>query len=712
MLKKFVLYFTFCVIFGSTTISAYSELRVRDPRGWSSIQGTIEEATVSIKPKGVYMEIGLYLTFSARDWNHGSQDSLEVEFYFDLPENSIVHDSWLWVEGEIIRGEIMDKWTASEIYENIVRRRRDPSILFKRSQNSYELRIFPMVASETRKVKLTYLVPTEWNSRKIFASLPTELLRTSRYDLPNLTVLTWLEDDWKNPEILGFPEIQFQEHRDDFFGDYVKAVVPSDAIDKSLHFTLDSPLKNGIYVNHYREGNDGYYQLAYIPSKALTINANSKVAVLFDYESFNSNISTEQILESVKNYLISNHSKIDSLNLIFSRPNINRASENWIYADSANIENLFKNLESNSLASYSNLPSLLANGIDFIKENGDDGNIVLISNSDHVGDFQIANQLMEDLLLLMNADIPIHVADFQDRNYQYFHFGARSYVGNEYFYKNISRMTSANYFNVRSGLSFDNLISSVFGSMTGFVSSFDLYTSLVNGYCYGRFNLSNYDKNIYLDQPIVQVGKYYGDFPFTIESSGVYNSEVFSEKINIYSQNIFQGDSISRKIWAGNYINDLESDYQSNDVVNEIVNYSISERVLSIYSAFLCLEPNGGGEVCFDCIDETQLTDVDETESLTVDFVLNQNYPNPFNPSTTIEYTLPAIGKTFSVSLKIYNSLGQLVATLVEENQAAGTYSVIWDGKDMHGNQMPSGIYFYILQAGDIKITKKMMLLK
>jgi hypothetical protein len=117
-----------------------------------------------VKPQGIYAEVGLYLHLSARDWGYGQDDQLEIELDFTLPEDAIVIDSWLWVEGKIIRGELMDKWTAAEIYEDIVDRRRDPSILYKHYDNQYELRIYPLIADSYRKVKITYLVPMQWHA--------------------------------------------------------------------------------------------------------------------------------------------------------------------------------------------------------------------------------------------------------------------------------------------------------------------------------------------------------------------------------------------------------------------------------------------------------------------------------------------------------------------------------------------------------------------
>lgn len=83
--------------------------------------------------------------------------------------------------------------------------------------------------------------------------------------------------------------------------------------------------------------------------------------------------------------------------------------------------------------------------------------------------------------------------------------------------------------------------------------------------------------------------------------------------------------------------------------------------------------------------------------------LLEQNYPNPFNPSTTIRYQLP---KASRVSLKIFNTLGQEVAVLVDEEKEAGYYQARWDAA------LPSGVYFYRLQTGDYLETKKMILLR
>jgi hypothetical protein len=86
------------------------------------------------------------------------------------------------------------------------------------------------------------------------------------------------------------------------------------------------------------------------------------------------------------------------------------------------------------------------------------------------------------------------------------------------------------------------------------------------------------------------------------------------------------------------------------------------------------------------------------------EFKLSQNYPNPFNPTTRIEYSVPKSG---FVSLKVYNLLGQQVATIYSGNQKAGNYIATFDGSDL-----ASGVYMYQLQSDNVSITKKFVLMK
>ena len=97
-------------------------------------------------------------------------------------------------------------------------------------------------------------------------------------------------------------------------------------------------------------------------------------------------------------------------------------------------------------------------------------------------------------------------------------------------------------------------------------------------------------------------------------------------------------------------------------------------------------------------------TDVNDIDNFPISFKLNQNYPNPFNPTTNIQY---AINSGQYVTLKVFDILGNEIKTIVNKEKPAGEYNVMFNA-----SELPSGIYFYQLKAGDFIQTKKMILLR
>jgi hypothetical protein len=118
-------------------------------------------------------------------------------------------------------------------------------------------------------------------------------------------------------------------------------------------------------------------------------------------------------------------------------------------------------------------------------------------------------------------------------------------------------------------------------------------------------------------------------------------------------------------------------------------------RIAPVSSAFAAKSGNGTG---------SEFGERNVTPAVPTTYAMEQNYPNPFNPSTRISYALPS---DVPVTLKVYNSIGQEVATLVDGLQPAGVHQAVWDAKGL-----PSGVYIYRLNAGTFVETKKMTLMK
>jgi hypothetical protein len=155
-------------------------------------------------------------------------------------------------------------------------------------------------------------------------------------------------------------------------------------------------------------------------------------------------------------------------------------------------------------------------------------------------------------------------------------------------------------------------------------------------------------------------------------------------------------DSLLVTIDTANGVMTLKSDIDYSGTAELIVSVSDpggasgSDTVTVTISPFVSVDENGGA-------------------TLPIRFALEQNYPNPFNPRTTIEFDMP---RRSHVTIEVFNLLGQRIRTLIDENRAAGSHRVDWDGTNDLGLSMATGVYLYKLTTGDISLSKKMLLLK
>lgn len=697
-MKKLI---TLLLLLQSSLAFCYNQLTVSDARNsWYSYMGTIEEATLSVSPKGLFMEYGLYLTFSARGTNFNQNDSVEVVLGFELPQNAIVTDSWLWIGEDISKAIIMDRWSASSIYEDIVKRRKDPSILTKENETQYSLRIFPMVGNSTRKVKITYLVPVEMGDDKIYASLPVNILKTSSVPVYKFQILMKENLIASTPFISNFPTAVIKNKTDIEYGDYKQVEVPSTLYNSDLKvaYTLNQP--SGIFFSKTSNGNEGVYQLAFSPSNFLDEVSGKKIAVLLDYDIANTGLVNTTIINNLKTELLSKLGTKDSFVVMFSNMSIARSSEKWQSASLENINQAFQTLN-NNISNYSNLTSLISNGVDFIKKNGNEGIILLVSNSSQYGAYAVANNLINDITNMSAKKISFHIADYQSQNYNYYYINGTNFSGNEYFYQNLAKITGGTYQRVRDGFSQSGVIAAAIKNTNGIFTSFDLHTKLETGFCYSRYNITE-DQSVSFNDIIRQTGKFNGTFPFIIEFSGLYNSKPFSKTITIYDQQSINGDSSIHKIWTGQFIKSLEKSNYSNNTVNEIIYNSVKNRVLSTYTAFLCLENKI--YYCEDCVDESDYVNVISPAENTFSL---KAYPNPFVNELSVEFNCENPDDISEIC--IYNLNGAEVYKFETSGLSTGKNILKWNGLMHNGMQAQSGVYILKLKSNKEIITLRLI---
>ncbi|MEW5797392.1 MAG: VIT domain-containing protein [Bacteroidota bacterium] len=709
--------------FAQVLFSQWNYLQIQHPQQtWRYGQGTIDQAVISIKPKGNYQQYDLYLTLSAKDLGFTSSDSVEVQMDFSLPKEAIVNDLWLWIDDvTIMRGIILDRWTASNIYENIVKRRRDPALLMKNSSVQYSLRIYPMQGNKSRKVKITYLLPMAFSGSNAQTPIPTNILRLSKTTLPKVTTLFWNTPEFSSPRFnelaTGFeanPRLDAETGKNYYYGE-----ISGSALQGNVTFSATTK-NQSVLLGRYSKpdkADEGYFLLSFNPSNIFSINTEQKITFLFEFDESKSAYSTLSLINNLKSFMSSNFTKKDSFNFIFSGAQIKRMKPSgWYGGDSATIENVFNAITQNMLQNANNMQALITDGIDFIRSNGNNGALWLIAGTDAYNHHSVANPAIASITTLLKPNIPIFVTDISNWSVVYSYFNSKYYYGNDYFYENLTRLTGSVFVSYRQNPVLQSNLSAVFDQIRGTIQSFDLITRIEGGFCSNRFtNISTTSSDIPIDRTITQVGRFNGSFPFVLEIAGIYKGTTLTTKVTIHDSSVVNVDNSLETIWAGNQILALESLPENNNNTKTILDASLTYRVLSRYSTFLALEPSDTLPACTTCRDESKLVSVGNRKNPLIpnNDSLLYAYPNPFNPETKLKMRLPKGVNPASATFQIFNVLGQRVKSFDISSLTSESFTeIVWNGESDAGVKVTSGVYFAVLSTPVKRTSLKLLMMK
>lgn len=689
-----------CLLFVSNAEAA-NNLTVQNVQTRQSDRGSIDSAVLTVKPVGAYFEYGLYLNLSSKSTVLNKiTDSLEIVLTFDLNANAMMIDSWLWVEDTIVKAMLIDKGQAQQIYEGIVKRRKDPSILYKLSQTSYEFRIYPLVGSSHRRVKISWLQPATWSAKTVSAPLPTNLMQLSKTLLSKFKVIALTDPTWSDPS-LSVAGYTFTDIDDQLYGKGKEVNISSANYSIMPSIQYPSPMQNGFYLQCYADAPDeGYYQLIMLTKQAIDLTTKKKSLFIVDYDANQSNLSRQDVLSELKIAIMDNYSAKDSFNILLSNTNPQPVSEKWISASSDNIKATFEAIKEEQLSVYSYLQLSLPAGLKYVKNSERGANVVVVSNSDGLGNYKVANPLITEITAISDITPQINCLDYSTTR-RIYNQNSTNYLGNFYLYDYLTKWSGGYYLDAnKPAIPLSTAVTSIINSTDGKVQSLELYTTLEDGFCYGRYDLSA--SQAQKDAGIVfQIGRYYGKLPVMVRATGFYQDKPFSKEVKFDVAPEVDSTRMTRRIWNGNYISSLEKGTVTNDVIKEIVDVSRRNRVLSLYTAFLALEPwlmPKGEYIFYDPkSDNNQTTEVDEPVVIQKDIVQIRAYPNPFTTSLDIELNQLLQGVNIS-SVEIYNALGNVVKTFGSD-AFSGDKGLVWLGDDNSGSLLPGGMYVIVIKT-------------
>ena len=705
-MKKITLLFIALLIGCLSSLSvANSSLLVQNPDHWNRSNAKMENVTIDVTPQGVYTQFDVYITFSSGDYltaysyyNRNHSDLTEIQYYFDLPKEAIVTDSWLWVENEVVIADIKDRWTANEIYEGIVNRRKDPSILYKNSDTQYELRVYPLIASETRKVMFTVLMPNQWSASKVTTSLPLDFLNVNlNADIDFIINET---ETWKN---ISFNE-EFPIFQDST-KTYTETTISASNLNTTIDISYDAPYNNGVFLQkHPTSENGGYYQLAFSPSNFITVENNQNIAVVFDHDKDYTSYSKESVWNNTKEALKEALDENDNFNVFYTKFITKQASNSWIQASDKNIDSIFNILwESDPLNSHPVLPAVLGAANEFISLNGGAGTTVLISSSANYTTTSKVNQLLSDFNSLEHQH-PISVANYMSTTSPYLYLSGTRYNGNSYLYQRITSLTAGNYSTISQSSS---LAKTIRDAIFNTDITFDTYDFSIDigdfGFTYSDYSVNNSVK-LYLNNTYLQVGKYFQNDDFNIKLRTEYNGDILggSTLITEFETDI---DSVTLQAWTDKKISELEAKGNSNTIKGEVLDLSLAARVLSQQTAFLALDPFEFDNVttCPEC--EYLVGIEDNINEIKIELNI---FPNPVEDLMNVEINLPQGYADLTGTLQLLSTDGQVLLTLsIDPSSSQQTINI---ALEEYGLNLEAGIYVLNVQVGDftqsIKVTK------
>lgn len=676
-------------------------MRAQDPKQpWKFSWLYIDNVSAVVKPVGKFYQVDLYMNYHLTNpENFYEGDSLEIVHYFGLSNNAAITDSWLWVDGVIMQADIYERSAAYSTYEGIVKRRKDPSILYKYQESKYEFRIYPILPKGSRKVKLSFLVASDENDQ---IDLPFGLFNNS-LPAPTINLIHYEKDSELIPVLSN--GIQFNDGTHQEYGPYKNALIkntdydPSDGEHSSLKFKFAQPEKE-VYLSATQRTSDnkeGLFQLSVDPSQLMgldTLEKNKYVFVL-DYDSDNTLLSKSEIIEACKTQISAMVREGDSFRILYNQLAPKEITQDWLsFDDLDQLDELLQNIE---LGNSSILRALLYEAYDRVKDEkdgilfvmSDDSNIVKNSDALSFRDELLAHfgSLRQTLVLnfnLFNPDIGFTT------------YNGTTYYGNELFYKLITTLTHGSY----STMLFDSDKNKIYAHLQNLKNNrldnllefVDYRITPNGGFAYEIYPIKYGNRS-------TQVGKYKGGYPFTLEVTAKFKDSIISNTYYVYNDTIEKDDNIYKQCQAMGKIIYLESLVASNiEHLLTIVETSLESRVLSRQTAFLALEP-GMQAPCMDCEDESINTV--NVEDHNIDKGIFMSAPNPF--SNVVKLTLKGVENPDDVEkTELIDLTGRIISIHLDWKRGEEGLVAEFDGSDLK-----SGIYlFRITVKGKVYILK------
>lgn len=683
----------------------------------------IDEATLVIHPRGNFAEMNLYLTVSYdfQSWFFKNYTELEFLWGFSLPEEAIMHEFWIWFGDSIMEATVLDKWTAELLFSDVSTPVRNPGLLTQSAPKrdgtvDYELRVFPMMRNQPRRFKIQYLVPGRPSVEALRCWLPTtQLISEKTQAIDSLRVIYRYQDNSAQPAIIGTEAFKTQHYPQANAWDFT---IPL-RYDQYVELVYPSPIQDDFFLSTYQKDGENFYHLAVYPPEVPRIATPRNILVVVDFNRINTkDLDGEYLMLFLKETVLQALTPEDSLNLLVAYDDLAWGADHWVSCSETNMDTLFSRVMRRSFPAYSYFQPLVAAAARFVNQQVDSTDVFFLTNANAANlNTNDRDALASEVIGMFKPDTRLHFVDLENKssmrryynwvaNYRYGYYETQL----QSFFGKMTYSTGGNLFFLRYH-SLKTILNALFYEKISHFERVEVQMRFQNGYAHSTHLMALHEGYYPIHFPIMQVGKFDGGFPVDVKILGKIRMLQLEREFTITEADVVPGSDPLATSWYGDHIRSLVYFPYDPITINDIINLSMAQRILTPYSGFLVYYPDENHGFCLDCEDETILdpAGVEALDSLeyAADFEL-EAYPNPFNAQVTFNVRLPHREPAENYRLAIFNILGQQVKnyTLEPLNSRA---KLTWNGRDQAGRLVSTGIYFAILQGPRVKKTLKVL---
>lgn len=678
-------------------------MSVNDPQWWGQSDASIENVEIKVEAGITHANIQIaFDLFTEEPWYYNEDAQLEYVLGFIMDKDVVFNDSWLWIEDYISKGEIYEVNEGTQIYEDIVDRRQDPSILTKHSSTRYSLRVYPLFRDSTRRVMLSYQQPLDFSGRDAEILLPFHILYASYTTPENIKLSIHDSEHWSHFEL----DSDHYELTGDFntVKEYSLTQLENIRIPVIRFMPFDD--SKDVILGYESTNGENYFELVFYPEVEMTTDPRY-IMVVLDHagEPYQSSLTESEILDILENHLVDGLNDIDYVNICYNDFVTQFANASWVEATDDNVRELVSGIRSNGLDNQSRLRNILPDAINHVRNETEQIQLVLLSADVNSRNRTTAEEQFEQISSFVSErgiNLTLSVVDYADRNRGFTYVNGTYYSGNLYLYSLLTQEYNGQLYSYEYGDHLTVRPEELFSNLPDQQVFYDLDLDVSNGFTYNKYTNIYTGPTLSPYKPIILTGRYVGEFPMELEFVSFADGNVKSQTVTIEEADAIPTYSQTSKILNGHYL--LNNEFSGDNFTrNEVIAISTEERLLSAQTIFLCLEQDTTSISSGNTGEDNVVTSVEEKE---VDQIEVNVYPNPFSVELNIEITNDVVSGE-DVRVELYDARGQRLNVELIQEFSGDKIIVRWQPD---GSIMP-GVYLIRIASGSRVIQRKVVYL-